>query len=81
MAVGQNPGTPVNTQKAFKKDYFVRWLSQPQKGTEEVLTHSHTRFQSKLVGSFQKASHLFAPTGAFSVPGADDLVNIQKAPN
>ena len=21
MAVGQNPGTPVNTQKALKKDY------------------------------------------------------------
>ena len=26
MAVGQNPGTPVNTQKAFKKDFKVSTL-------------------------------------------------------
>ena len=33
LAVGQNPGTPVNIPKAFKKDYSGVRGNQPQKGT------------------------------------------------
>ena len=39
MAVGQNPGTPVNIPKeALKIDYF-----HPEKGTHSVLTQVVTR--------------------------------------
>ena len=42
MAVGQNPGTPVNIPKAFKIDSSLGGPSHPQKGTRKsVLTHCH----------------------------------------
>ena len=40
MAMGQNPATPVNTQKAFKIDYN-RVVTIPKRDTHSVLTHSH----------------------------------------
>ena len=45
MAMGQNPGTLVTTQKASKKDYL--WVVTNPKKVPWVLTHSHMMVKMK----------------------------------